>query len=106
MTMTVISDTVQGPDHDCGGDHRSKLGCYGVYVEPSFPNRSIQCAFFCSSGSSRSRGCVIRNFIVSSKVQVNQARGQDTCRSLPRPRIFSKEICFSTRENNNNHEFP
>ena len=46
MTMTVISDTVQGPDHDCGGDHRSKLGCYGVYVEPSFPNRSIQCAFF------------------------------------------------------------
>ena len=62
--------------------------------------------FFCSSGSSRSRDCVIRNFIVSSKVQVNQARGQDTCRSLPRPRIFSKEICFSTRENNNNHEFP
>jgi hypothetical protein len=62
--------------------------------------------FFCSSGSSRSRGCVIRNFIVSSKVQVNKARGQHTCRSLPRPRIFSKEICFSTRENNNNHEFP
>ena len=49
--MTVISDTVQGPDHDCGGDHRSKLGCYGVYVEPSFPNRSIQCAFFVLQGA-------------------------------------------------------
>ena len=101
MRMTVISDTVQGPDHDCGGDHKSKLGCYVVYVEPSFPNRSIQCAFFLFF---RSRDCVIRNFIVSSKVQVNQARGQDTGRSLPRPRIFSKEMCFSTRENNN-HEF-
>ena len=35
MTMTIEADTVQGPDHDCGGDHKSKLGAYGVYFEPS-----------------------------------------------------------------------
>ena len=105
MTMTVISDTVQGPDHDCGGDHRSKPGATVSTLSPLSRIARYSVRFFCSSGSSRSRGCVIRNFIVSSKVQVNQARGQDTGRSLPRPRIFSKEICFSTREKNN-HEFP
>jgi hypothetical protein len=33
--MTVEADTVQGPDHDCGGDHKSKLRAYGVYFGPS-----------------------------------------------------------------------
>jgi len=34
-TMTVEADTVQGPDHDCGGDHKSKLGAFGVLTLPS-----------------------------------------------------------------------
>ena len=36
--MSIQADTVklevEGPDHDCGGDHKSKLGAYGVFVEP------------------------------------------------------------------------
>jgi hypothetical protein len=34
-TMTVQAATVQGPDHDQGGDHRSKIGAYGVYFLPA-----------------------------------------------------------------------